>query len=564
MAKLIPSINPKEINNPGERLVAEALVCQLNADVLVYHSFPWLRREDHGRRQPLRPGEADFVIIDPKLGLLVLEVKGGRLAYQPAECRYERVTDEGRVKEIQDPFEQAKKSVFVIRDLLLKHPHFRGTKSLPFTFGSAVVFPDCLFQGSLPANVKQELLIDANGLEKIQSRIRKAMVAWNGGPIQTQLTDADTLAVQETLQPVFKIVPALWRTLEEQETKLQRLTQDQETCLDFLGGRSKAAISGVAGSGKTILGMAQAQRFAREGLKTLFLCYNRPLADWLKDALPPTYADQIPIHTFHGLCHEYCQKAGLAFPGIPGQGTEEFWEYEAPDLLEQAADILPPEEKFQAVVVDEGQDFRPLWWDSLKRIFRDFDSGFYYVFYDPKQNIYVEHPSFPACLGDPFVLPRNCRNTKAIADHCAGILNISIPVHDQAPPGVKPRILACRNRKELIAATEKQILEWCMPNHGGMSLSQVAILTPSERDNTSPPWPDKFKDIKLTKGFATWRQGKGVLLQSWRRFKGLEADAIIIAGMNMELSEKAISPADQYVACSRAKHLLTIVTVNNS
>jgi hypothetical protein len=557
MARLIPSMKPSDIANGGERLVAEALVQGLDSDVLVYHSFPWLRREEQFGRQPLRPGEADFVVIDPKLGLLVLEVKGGNLRYQPSDCRYEREYHNGKIEEIQDPFEQAMKSVFAIRDLLLKHPHFKGSKSLPFTFGSAVVFPHCLFKGTLPANVAPEILIDANGLETIRPRVRKALEAWNGGAIRREMTDSDVAAVQETLQPVFQITPALWRTLEVQESKLQRLTRDQEALLDFLGTRRKAAIDGVAGSGKTILAMSQAQRFAREGLKTLLLCYNRPLADWLKQELPETYAKQIGIHTFHSLCSDWCRNAGLSFAGH----GDLFWDYEAPVLLEQAAAILPPEQKFQALVVDEGQDFRPLWWDSLERIFQDFDSASYYVFYDPKQNIYVEKPSVPGCLGDPFILPTNCRNTRAIAEHCAGILNIEIPVRDEAPVGVNPHVVTAANRTQMMRLTEKQVLEWCMPGHGGMSPSQVAILTPSEPDDLTPPWPSDFKGIKLTKGFQHWRHGKGVLLESWRRFKGLEADALVIAGVDDRVGEHGTGAADYYVASSRAKHLLTIIKI---
>lgn len=556
MARLIPSVKPSDIANGGERLVAEALVQGLDSDVLVYHSFPWLRREEQFGRQPLRPGEADFVIIDPKLGLLVLEVKGGTIRYQPAEYRYERIHDNGWIEKIQDPFEQAKKSVFAIRDLLLMHPHFKNAMSLPFTFGSAVVFPHCLYKGSLPANAAPEFLIDAKGVQGMQVRVRRAMEAWNGGSILREITARDLPAIHETLQPVFRITPALWRTLEVQEAKLQRLTRDQEALLGFLGSRRKGAIDGVAGSGKTILAMSQAQRFAREGLKTLLLCYNRPLADWLNEELPPIYASQISIHTFHSLCSDWCRRAGLSFPG---HGPDQFWEYEAPELLEQAATILPREEKFQAVVVDEGQDFRPFWWDSLERVFQHFDSAVYYVFYDPKQNIYVEKPSVPACFGEPFFLLTNCRNTRAIAEHCAGILNIQINVHQDAPVGIQPRILTAASRAQMMALVEKQVLEWCMPGHGGMSPSRVAILTPFETDDLSPDWPSDFKGIKLTKGFQHWRQGKGVLLESWRRFKGLEADALVIAGVDDSVGEHGTGAADYYVASSRAKHLLTII-----
>ena len=83
MAKLIPKINPEDIGNNGERIVAMALVDQLPDDCIVYHSYPWLRQErnEYNNRTQLRQGEVDFVVIHPKAGLLVLEVKGGEIEY---------------------------------------------------------------------------------------------------------------------------------------------------------------------------------------------------------------------------------------------------------------------------------------------------------------------------------------------------------------------------------------------------------------------------------------------------------------------------------------------------
>ena len=52
-------------------------------DLPVYHSDPWLRaeRHDRGRKGTLREGEADFVVVDPSLGILILGVKGGAVGF---------------------------------------------------------------------------------------------------------------------------------------------------------------------------------------------------------------------------------------------------------------------------------------------------------------------------------------------------------------------------------------------------------------------------------------------------------------------------------------------------
>ena len=79
MAHLIPTLSVEEIDNKPERDVARALLEQLPNHVIVYHSYPWLRpdRNDRSKKTTLKEGEADFLILWPELGLLVLEVKGG-------------------------------------------------------------------------------------------------------------------------------------------------------------------------------------------------------------------------------------------------------------------------------------------------------------------------------------------------------------------------------------------------------------------------------------------------------------------------------------------------------
>ncbi|MEZ6128733.1 MAG: hypothetical protein R3C59_08625 [Planctomycetaceae bacterium] len=80
MARLIPDVDPRTINLKPERDVAVALVRDLPDNCLIYHSYCWLKRDEELRQQPLKEGEADFLILDPQFGLLDLEVKGGPIS----------------------------------------------------------------------------------------------------------------------------------------------------------------------------------------------------------------------------------------------------------------------------------------------------------------------------------------------------------------------------------------------------------------------------------------------------------------------------------------------------
>ena len=105
-------------------------------------------------------------------------------------------------------------------------------------------------------------------------------------------------------------VPVIWRKVEDQEERLRRLTTEQQRLLDFLGSHTKAAIRGIAGSGKTILALAKAQETARRGLRTLFLCYNQPLKEWLRQAIPETFGDNLVIDNYHGMVEGSLPRGG--------------------------------------------------------------------------------------------------------------------------------------------------------------------------------------------------------------------------------------------------------------
>jgi len=109
---------------------------------------------------------------------------------------------------------------------------------------------------------------------------------------------------------------------------------------------------------------------------------------------------------------------------------------------------------------------------------------------------------------------------------------------------------------DVIRRTRDQVQEWCLRERGNLPWNKVAVLTPTE---PGKEWPKSFGNIPLTDSFDQWRADKGVLLSTCRRFKGLEADALILAGIPKPATKKYFTNADYYVAASRGKHLLTII-----
>ena len=550
MGRLFPALNPEEIQNPGERAVARVLVEQLPRRVEVFHSFNWLARD---RRGTIQEGECDFVLLDRQRGVLFVEVKGGSLVFDGREWLRE-VRGEMRLLN-KDPFAQATRCMHDIIELVKRRFRTPGGE-LPFTYGAAVAFPDCQVSGTLPPSIQPELVLDAGRLRDGDGAVRRVFESFRRAH-HRELRDREIESVREALFPRYELVPVVWRKLEDQEERLRRLTEQQHRLLDYLAHQPKAAIRGVAGSGKTMLALAKAQREARAGRRTLLLCYNQPLQDWLKAAVPESFANELVVLNYHSLASRLCQEAGVPLWERRERNDQDFWDVQAAEALIEACDVLGPEHKFDTVVVDEGQDFHELWWTSLEAVFRSpGGDACYYVFYDPKQDLYVDDPALPEELGRPYELPVNCRNTVRIAEHCASLAGYENRVIDGAPLGDQPAVVRARTMEDAFRKARQCVLQLYQSGQGGLARSQVAVLVPSVSGVTLPT---RFGSVPLTQELREWNAGRGVLITSWKRFKGLEADAVVIVEKPARNGDSARANANRYVARSRAKHLLTLI-----
>ena len=554
MARLIPKVEIEEIAVKSERDTARCLVDQLPNDCIIYHSYPWLKsdRNDRGNTT-IREGETDFVLIVPSHGMLILEVKGGEIIYDADNRSWQRVLGDGRLKPIQDPFEQARRNTHYLENSI-KRRGYQGINSLPFAYGYAVVFPDCEYRGPTPAGGEPSIIFSAHDLPYLDRRITSALNQWSRKDRPRPLSSEDINKITKAISPGFDLLPVLFRKIEEQEEKLFRLTKDQRNLLTFLGQKQRACIEGVAGSGKTMLAQAQAEKFADEGKSTLLVCYNKTLAGWIRDSIADEYKHKISVKHFHGLCAEWIRKAGMKF-SPPNNDSALFWKDEAADLLMDAIDMIS--EKFDAVIVDEGQDFHPNWWIPLELINSAGDEGAMYVFYDPKQNLFVDQKGSLPALGEPFNLPTNCRNTRSIADKFSQILNVDILARDDAPQGADPIVNTLQMGFDISNSVENFIRDWV--KQGKLKPSQVVVLCPNKKERSSIENLNVVSGIEITEDIDAWRGDKGVLFSTVRSFKGLEADAVIIIDVPSEEDSTIFRQSDYYVACSRAKHLLVVL-----
>lgn len=99
---------------------------------------------------------------------------------------------------------------------------------------------------------------------------------------QTKLTESETHLLLRFFDPSCQVFPSEFIEDDIREIKFNRLLNEQKNVLNFLEEQKSVLINGAAGTGKTLIAVERAIRFANQGQKVLFLCYNKYLKEELK------------------------------------------------------------------------------------------------------------------------------------------------------------------------------------------------------------------------------------------------------------------------------------------
>jgi hypothetical protein len=566
MARLIPKQKFDEIANLPEREVAQLLVEQLPPAVSIFHSQPWLSPERDEARDAdyLDQGEADFIILHPDYGILDLEVKGGVIDYVPSERNFYRNLPGGRTKRIKDPFVQGRKNLHRITDAV-KKTAFGDMSNVPFVHGYAAIFPDCVYDGALPPGGDDpRIVLDSRDLNKIGEKVIRAFQSWDRRSNRTKgkTQPEDVIEkIRDALLPEFRLKPSLHRSIINDEMELVRLTKSQAALLAFLDNRPRVLIKGVAGSGKTMLAMDKAVMFARRGYRTLFLCYNDLLAEVLQREVPDDVEDRLRVLHFHAWCRKCCtmpraKSSGISFNvPVETEARKRFWDSSSADLLLGAIPIVS--ERYDAVVVDEGQDFASDWWYPIEEALAESKANrALYVFYDPDQNLYSRELQFP--IEETYSLVENCRNTKRISRFCKALTGKVQRSPSNAPEGEEPVIIVGDTGQEQIHQAKKILDQLLFSDR--LQPSQIALLVAGGiTDHSGFKGLNQIGAHSLTTCVKDWKHSGRVLLESSKKFKGLEADVVILAGIPVPGTSEYFTESDLYVSSSRGKHRLFLL-----
>ncbi len=547
MAVMWPKILPPDVADnmlrSTECEVYRRLECVLDNSFVIFYSRPWLGLKPDGEEID---GECDFIVAHAELGMLMLEVKGGAVAYDPGKDQWTSRDRWGVTHNIKNPVNQARRAKHELLKKLNAAPHWNSRR---IRARHGVVLPHSSTPvGDLGADMPLRIFCFS---EQFEASLRDWVLERFGDVISDDgrikaLGRDGVHALEKILARPFQLRSPLRTVLSQDDSKLQILTQQQFQILRAIEEVPRAAISGAAGTGKTVLAMEEAKRCAGAGLRTLLACFNRGLATEIRRRLGS--CDLVSAMTFHELCAEVTRRANIPKPeGFPTRKLfEEIW----PELLMQAFELLP-DERYDAIIIDEGQDFMPLWWTAIESGLNGNGGGKFRVFYDNNQRVYGSTFELPKEVDlVPIRLTLNLRNTKRIHElicqHYTGhevkavgpggidVLCINV----ESPEALAKRISDCVTR---LNSVERIVSD------------DIAILVGSEADIA------KIAPRMRVGGFNAARcdeQSEGrIVIDSIRRFKGLERSVIVVSVTPDIILDKELP----YVALSRARTYLVLV-----
>jgi hypothetical protein len=447
MALMFPHTPKPDTASQAERRLFEEFECQLPDSYQVYHSVAWQQRY---RSASVEDGEADFVVVDPKGAILVLEVNSGkRISYDEETGRWE---SDGRPT--ADPFAQSLKAKM---SLLAKLKERFGADTY-YVIGHAVAFPEVEISAGLRLDAPRQIILDARDVKKLRAWTTNCFryIQADPGLRNWELPHEIREGLKTFLSPSWEFSPPLCAYFKEIDLIIERLTEAQYYLIDALRRHRQVAIGGCAGSGKTLVAVEKAVRLEREGFSVLVLCHNPYLAEYIQALVGEAHVSVLNFITLVRILVEEQGGSDDLLSKLYARKLTPWSQYAEPtpnDLYLATERLSSLGGLFDAVIVDEGQDFIESWWEVAKSCLKDPEAGIFYIFFDDNQAIYPTYGTrlaYPVS-GLPYALTQNCRNA-------GEIFELVRKLHPEAPQ-VNPLLASKGVVQEWLYASEDELYE---------------------------------------------------------------------------------------------------------
>ena len=350
--------------------------------------------------QPFLNGSRpDVVILNPQIGMMVFEVKD----WQPEYYHYE-------VELAYDKKRNRKESV---RKYFVANS--RGTWPIPSPVGQVERYRNSLIELYIPeigeavdSNSKNlsafKIVLYFHNMTTQQAKqlvpvsAARCIVFGNDELEKSSLSEIVPDVNRKTSLSMkqgwadkirFWLMPPFHSI--EQGMKLE-LTGEQKRHVEPSPGRHQR-LRGVAGSGKSLVLAQRAANLASQGKKVLIVTFNITLWHYVKDFVSRARVnfgwEQIEFTHFHGFCRDFLYENDVSWPAHGDEeANEDLFNETVPRMVMETVQAGKNKKgrKYDAILIDEGQDFQRSWYDALCEFLTDNDEVLLVV--DKRQNVY--------------------------------------------------------------------------------------------------------------------------------------------------------------------------------
>ena len=585
MAAVIPALSTCVSRmTQGERRTAERLEQKLDDDYLVWYDVPVGPKHAH----------PDFVVLHPRRGLLILEVKDWRLeTIRSASKQPWEILAQGVPKIVPNPIEQARHYAHQVVDALSKDPRLtnsEGRLAFPWSYGVVLshITRKQFESAELNLAIEPHRVLCSDEMattadpEDFQSRLWAMFSTLLRGVLSLPQIDR----VRWILFPEVRVNTQIGLFSAEERggemlPDIMRVMDLQQEQLARSMGEGHRVIHGVAGSGKTMILSYRAEHLAKSSPSAkpiLVLCYNQPLAVKLDAVMTAKgLAAKVHVRNFHKWCRQQLVAYGQA---LPAQGTDMFDQMVA-GVIRGVDRGQIPSGQYQAVMIDEGHDFEAAWLKLATQMV-DPATNSLLLLYDDAQSIYqrrrAQQFSFKSlgiqAQGRTTILKINYRNTRQILQLASMVAADLLKSEDSAEDGVplvhpvscgreghQPVVIRLPSlRDEAIKIAELP----SAAHQEGYAWGDMAIICRhyAEMERCAAVLRHRLLPHEIRKGTGTFNPlADSIKLLTMHVSKGLEFPVVAISGMG-QMPEEGQDEADEarlfYVAATRATQRLFI------
>ena len=224
--------------------------------------------------------------------------------------------------------------------------------------------------------------------------------------------------------------------------------------------------------------------------------------------------------------------------------------------------------RFQAILLDEGQDFRPDWCTVIECLLQPADSTLW-LFYDDNQAIFQQPENLPimellqtqGAGGNLFRLCDNVRNTRNIHEYAVTHSHRGQTAKALDLPGLEPVEVLVHTAREGVAYIQSRLRKLVYEH--GIAAQDIVIL--SNRSFTNSIFTGtRLNEFHLVTQEAYQPSANHVRFRTIHKFKGMEAKVVILVihKRDTEIAQpRYLTEELLYVGFTRAKHLLYVITV---